>query len=233
MDTNVPIDAEGFVVIPAFNEVEVIHGVVERVREHFTNVVIVDDGSVDGTGESLADLPVTVVTHAVNLGQGAALQTGITYALSQGAEWIVTFDADGQHRIEDAISMVRLLQTNACDVVLGSRFLASGGAVNIPRIRALFLRLAVAVLNIFSKQRLSDAHNGLRAFNRKAAKVVNITQNGMAHANELVTQLLTSPLDIREIPVTIQYTEYSLRKGQSLLNALNIFIDLQVGRFCK
>jgi glycosyltransferase involved in cell wall biosynthesis len=222
---------DGFVVVPAYNEAEVILGVVEALGRHFGNVVVVDDGSTDGTSELLRTHRVKVVTHAVNLGQGAALQTGITYALLRGAEWIVTFDADGQHRVDDAIAMVQLLRTGACDVVLGSRFLQSNGAINMPWSRAIVLKCAVWVSNLLSRKRFTDAHNGLRALSRKAAQRLSISQNGMAHASEIISQLSKSGLVIREIPVSVQYTDYSLRKGQSIFNALNIVIDLQVERF--
>jgi polyprenyl-phospho-N-acetylgalactosaminyl synthase len=225
--------AKTFVVIPAYNEDRVIVEVVEGLRRHFQNIVVVDDGSSDGTGEILKTVDAMLLTHAVNLGQGAALQTGIDYALLKGADWIVTFDADGQHRAADALEMVGRLWLGECDVVLGSRFLDEGRTTSIPPLRAMVLKMAAWAGSLFSGQRLTDAHNGLRAFNRKAAQTLDITQNGMAHASEILDQFIRAGMTIREHAVTIDYTDYSLRKGQSLFNALNILIDLQIGRFWK
>jgi len=109
--------AQTFVVVPAYNEGRVIHDVVAKLAAAFANIVVVNDGSSDDTAAVLKGLPVTVVRHHINLGQGAALQTGITFALERGASHIVTFDADGQHRVEDALAALRLLAAGECDVV--------------------------------------------------------------------------------------------------------------------
>jgi glycosyltransferase involved in cell wall biosynthesis len=220
-----------YVVVPAFNEAEVIAGVVEGLCRVFENVVIVDDGSSDDTGVVLKSTSATVLTHPVNVGQGAALQTGITYALRQGADYIITFDADGQHRVEDALAVLGVIQTCECDVVCGSRFL--GTAPNIPYTRKLIIQAGVYFTNFTTGTKLTDTHNGLRALNRRAASCLDITQAGMAHASELLAQLAHHKMILREVPVQILYTDYSLAKGQSSLNALNILFDLVVGRFLK
>lgn len=220
-----------FVVVRAYNEAPVIREVVASLCRRFNYVVIVDDGSTDGTAACLQGLKVTLITHCVNLGGGAALQTGITYALSQGADWILTFDADGQHRIDDASALLELLQSGNCDVVFGSRFL--GRAINIPRTRAILLVAARWFSNITSGIRLTDTHNGLRGFNRKAASLLNLQQNDMAYASELLHQLKHGEVIIREIPVTIEYTEYSKRKGQASSNAFKIVIDLIMERLIR
>lgn len=173
----------------------------------------------------------TLISHCVNLGGGAALQTGISYALSHGAEWILTFDADGQHRIDDALALLELLQSGNCDAVFGSRFL--GRTINMPKSRELLLLAARWFSNVTSGTHLTDTHNGLRGFNRKAASRLNISQNGMAYASEILHQLKQGNITIREIPVTIEYTDYSRRKGQSSLNAVKILIDLIVGRLMR
>jgi glycosyltransferase involved in cell wall biosynthesis len=167
----------------------------------------------------------------VNLGAGAALQTGLTYAVSHGADWILTFDADGQHRVEDALAILELLQSGTCDVVFGSRFL--GTTINIPKTRKFLFLVARWFSNLMFDTRLTDAHNGLRGFNRKAAARLDLTHNGMAYASEMLRQLKEGNMTIREIPVTIEYTDYSRRKGQSSLNAVNILIDLIMGRLMR
>ena len=220
-----------YVVIPAYNEEDVIKGVVKDLLVYFQNIVVVDDGSKDGTSKVLANTPAAVLRHLDNLGQGAALQTGIEYALLEGAEYIITFDADGQHKVEDAVEMVKLLQDGSCDAVLGSRFL--GETINIPVTRRIILKVAIWFGNVGRKTKLTDAHNGLRAMNRKAAGALGIQQNGMAHASEIIEKLMNSDLVIREYPVTIHYTEHSLSKGQSSLNAVNILLDLIVARLFR
>jgi glycosyltransferase involved in cell wall biosynthesis len=222
---------ETFVVVPAYNEASVISEVVRDLVVTFSNVIVVNDGSSDDTAAVLKGTPATVVTHLINLGQGAALQTGIAHALERGASYVVTFDADGQHRVEDAVTMVRMLSEGDCDAVCGSRFL--GTSSNIPSMRKIVLRAAVVWANLTTGTKMTDAHNGLRALSRKAASSLNLSQSGMAHASEIISQLQEHRMRIREAPVQIRYTEYSLAKGQSLLNSINILTDLFVGRFLK
>ena len=222
---------ETFVVVPAYNEARVIGDVVRGLLAAFPNVVVVNDGSSDDTAAVLKETPATIVTHLINLGQGAALQTGITHALERGASYIVTFDADGQHRVEDALQAVRVLSEGGSDAVCGSRFL--GTTSNVPRIRKFLLKAAVGLANLTSGARMTDAHNGLRALSRKAAACLELSQSGMAHASEIISQLRAHKMAMREIPVQIRYTEYSKTKGQSSLNAVNILFDLLIGRFLK
>ena len=223
--------SEIYVVIPAYNEENVIEEVIDSLLGHFENIVVVDDGSTDKTVDALESTTVTVLKHIDNLGQGAALQTGIEYALLRGAEYIITYDADGQHSVEDAIDMVSYIKSNKCDVVLGSRFL--GETINIPVSRRILLKTAITIGNIGRKIKLTDAHNGLRVLNKKAARALDIQQNGMAHASEVIDKLISYDFDIKEYPVTITYTKHSLSKGQSALNAVNIIIDLIIERLFK
>lgn len=214
-----------WVVIPVYNEETVIASVVEQVLLTFPNVVCVDDGSRDGSAAALAGTGVHLLRHPINLGQGAALQTGLSYALSRpGAEYFVTFDADGQHRVEDVPRMVDILRDGDADVVLGSRFLEK--TAEVPALKRAVLRTVSVISGSSRRLHLTDAHNGLRAFNRTAASRLNITMNGMAHASEIVDFLSTSGLRVQEVPVTILYTEYSRAKGQSLINGVNILFDL-------
>ena len=221
-----------FVLVRAYNEGLVIGQVVAELCSVFPHVVVIDDASTDDTQAILRSLPVSVVTHLVNLGAGAAMQTGLRYILEQDADYIVTFDADGQHRVEDALAALAELSSGNCDVVYGSRFLGQS-AVNLPTARRLTLKAAVRLSNWTSGTRLTDAHNGLRAFSRKAACGVTLSQSGMAYASELTNQFVRRGMRIHEIPVKIIYTAYSLGKGQSSFNSMNILIDLLVGRFLK
>jgi len=215
--------------MPVFNEETVISDVIAHVLETFPNVVCVDDGSRDGSAHRILGSGAHLLRHPINLGQGAALQTGLSYALEQpGAEYFVTFDADGQHRVADVVRMLSVLGAKEADVVLGSRFLES--AHEVPPLKKLALQTVALFSRPSRKLGLTDAHNGLRAVNRAVAEKIDITQAGMAHASELVDFLARSGFRVREIPVTIDYTEYSLSKGQSLLNGINIVFDLALRR---
>lgn len=217
-----------WIVIPGFNEGQMIASTLASIRPWLPNVVVVDDGSSDNTAEEATRAGAHVVRHTINLGQGAALGTGIRYALQQRAQWIVTFDADGQHRPEDIDVLFRVAGEKNADVVLGSRFL--GGASNMPRTRLWLLKLATAYTRLTTGLSLTDAHNGFRLFTRTAAEKLRIRQNRMAHASEMIDWLGSSGLRIAEAPVNITYTEYSLAKGQRFSSSFNILWDLWSSR---
>lgn len=213
------------ILVPAYNEARVIGDVVGGLLTHVGHVVCVDDGSDDASAASARAAGATVLRHAVNLGQGAALQTAITHALTlPDVRYLVTFDADGQHRLEDAIAMVDLARSEDLAIVFGSRFLDERTQAGL--LKKLVLKTAVWVTNQSTGMRLTDAHNGLRVIRRDAAARVHLEQNRMAHASEIVLQLGRTGLPWREYPVHVLYTDYSRAKGQSLLNAVNILFEL-------
>ncbi len=214
-----------FVIVPAYNEGEVIVQTLAPLTGAGFNVVVVDDGSADRTWEKLETLPVHRLRHPVNLGQGAALQTGMSYALQQGAKILVHFDSDGQHQAEDIERLVQPVLSGEADVVLGSRFLRAADAGQVPPTRRIFLKLAVWVYMLLTGVLLSDAHNGFRALSRNAAAQIDLRENGYAHASEIVQQIRERKLRWVECPVTIRYTDYSKRKGQSPLQAIRIMFD--------
>jgi glycosyltransferase involved in cell wall biosynthesis len=221
-----------WVVIPAYNEAGRIDAVLEKLAMRRVSVVVVDDGSRDNTAAvALAHRGVWVLRHIVNLGQGAALQTGIDFALQNGAEIVVTFDADGQHDAADLDRLIEPILTGKADVALGSRFL--GKAEGIPWSRRLLLRAAVWFTRWHSGLRVSDTHNGLRALSRHAASRIRITQNRMAHASEILDQIRSHHLRFVEVPVTIRYTAATLAKGQSSWNALRIVGQLLMGKMIR
>ena len=220
-----------WIVIPGYNEGRVIADTLASIREWLPNVVVVDDGSSDNTVEEAARAGAHVVRHAINLGQGAALETGIRYALRQNAEFVITFDADGQHLPGDIDVLLRTACDRKADVVLGSRFL--GSAADMPSSRRWLLKLATAYTRITTRLKLTDAHNGLRLFTRKAAEQLRIRQNRMAHASELLGWLGSSGLRVVEAPVDVVYTDYSLAKGQSFLSSFDILWDLWSSRLYR
>jgi len=211
-----------WVVIAAFNEGKVIRDVVTGVVQAGWPVVVVDDGSSDDTADQARVDGADVVRHGINLGQGAALQTGIDYALRRGAEHLVTFDADGQHSVEDIPSLITAL--GDADIALGSRFLGKAVEGASSRRMAL-LRTATMVSNSLSGMKLTDAHCGLRAFRASAAPALRITKDRMAHASELLRKIKTSGLRVVEVPVTVRYTEHSMSKGQGGMQAVRILFD--------
>lgn len=219
------------VVIAAYNEARMIGEVVADVRRVFARVIVVDDGSRDDTARIALEAGAMVLIHPINLGQGAALQTGIAYALRTGAQQVVTFDADGQHRPEDALGMLAVMATHDVQVVLGSRFL--GAAENMPASRRILLRAATVFTRLTSGLKVTDAHNGLRLLRADAAASIRIRQNRMAHASEILEEIARHDLRYVEAPVVVRYTDYSRAKGQSGFGAFNILLDLLLARMRK
>lgn len=222
-------NADVLVVVPALNERDSVGQVVAALRQHFPAVICVDDGSTDDTAGVARAAGATVVRHPVNLGQGAALQTGFAYALTRDdIAWVVTFDSDGQHRVADALSLLTTARETGVDVVLGSRFLSGTG--EIPGVRRFVLRAGVRFTRMTTRLPLTDTHNGLRVLGRRAVEAMDLTLADMAHASQLLGLIARHELTYVEVPVTIDYTAYSRARGQSNLNALNIAFDLAVER---
>lgn len=220
------MNKDAYVIIPVYNEETVIGEVLENVTKHFSNVVCVDDGSSDGSVAILKKYPVRVVRHVTNQGQGAALKTGINYVLQRTSKpYFITFDADGQHEVADALGMLEVIRADKkLDIVLGSRFL--GVAKGMSLSRRLLLKAAIRFTNITTGIKLTDTHVGLRVFNRRFASNLHLRCKGMAHASEFVYKIADKAYNYTEYPVTITYSEYSKLKGQSNLNALSILKEL-------
>lgn len=214
-----------WVVVPAFNEAPVIGEVVAELRSVFGHVVCVDDGSGDDTAAIALRAGAHVVRHPVNLGQGAAIQTGVEYARARpGARVFATFDADGQHRVADLVAMLDRLAEGDVDIVIGTRF-AGGPVGGTPPLKRLVLRAAARLSPASRRLGLTDAHNGLRVFTRAVADQLSLTMSGMSHANEFIALIDENHWRVAEVPVQILYTDYSLSKGQPLLNGVNIVFD--------
>jgi glycosyltransferase involved in cell wall biosynthesis len=217
-----------FVVVPVYNEATVVGGVLREIARAGYTVVAVDDGSTDETYRTCRRHAHWTLRHVVNRGQGAALQTGMAFALRHGAEVVVTMDADGQHRTADVETLAAPIRDGEADIVLGSRFL--GSAVDMPLSRRWLLRAAVAFTRLVNGLDVTDAHNGLRAFSRRAAERIDIRLDRMAHASELLDLIAATGLPYREVPVDVRYTTYSQTKGQRIGHAPRILLHYFLGR---
>ncbi len=222
-----------FIIVPAFNEARVIEKTLQPLIAAGYTVVVVDDGSSDNTCDSIRNLPVYLLRHPINLGQGAATQTGMVFAVQNGARFIVFFDADGQHQAEDIPALLEPLEKNTADVVIGSRFLEKEHIKAVPPLKRIVLRTAVIVNGLMTGMWLSDAHNGFRTITREAAEHIDLKENGYAHSSEFLIQIRSLKLRYAEKPTRIIYTDYSKAKGQSIWNAFNVVIDLILRRIFK
>ena len=230
MSVRAPRD-DVWIVVPAYNEAGAIAETLGSLNGLSFRVVVVDDGSTDETTRCAHEAGATVLRHSCNLGQGAALQTGLTYALTQSeTRFVVTFDADGQHDAADIGRMLEPLERGECDVTLASRFAAAGMAPGITARRRLVLQLAVGLTRIMTGLSLTDTHNGLRAFTADAARQISLSQNRMAHASEILAQIAARNLRYREIPAVVRYTAYSRAKAQALSNGVNILWEILMER---
>jgi len=214
-----------WVIIPMYNEGPVVAEVVAEVVRTFPHVVCVDDGSRDGSAEVAHAAGAWVVPHPINLGQGASLQTGFEFALRDPEMTeVVTFDADGQHQVADAVAMVERLRAEHLDVVIGSRFL--DGRTKMGALKRAVLRMAVLFTRMTTGMKLTDSHNGLRVIGRDLLGRIQLRQNRMAHASEILDQIGSANAAWAEHPTHIVYTDYSKSKGQPLLNSVNILVEL-------
>ena len=222
-----------YVIISAYNESTVVRSVLEKVLAKFEHVICVDDGSRDATAIEIAKTKALIVRHCINMGAGAGIQTGVDFALQDPeAAYFILFDADGQHSVEDATRMLQRLKTDDLDIVIGSRFLGKE-AKAMPTVKRFLLKAAAWFSYITSGVRLSDSHVGLRVFNRRFAEKLQLTMPDFAHASELVHRIVEHQFAFAEEPVTITYTDYSRRKGQPVINAINIAFDVLLNKVTK
>lgn len=226
------MNRDTYIIMPVYNEDSIVKEVIEQLKPYFANIICVDDGSTDSSVAEVSKTAATLLQHDKNMGQGAALRTGIQYALRDtNAKHFITFDADGQHDPADAVRMLKSLKKHNLDIVLGSRFL--GTTENMSKVKGIVLKLAVAFTNKTTGVHLTDTHNGLRVFNRNFAEKLQLRCNGMAHASEFIYRIAEGYFHYAEEPVTIRYTAYSKSKGQSIFNSFVIMKELFSYRLLK
>jgi polyprenyl-phospho-N-acetylgalactosaminyl synthase len=211
-----------WVVVPAYNEEKKLTEVIREVFKYAANVVVIDDGSGDQTYDVAQATGAWVLRHRINRGQGASLATGIEFALRRGAEVIITFDSDGQMSAAEIPKMVEPIEAGEVEVVLGSRFVEKT-VHNMPWLRRLIVKGGIWFTRVLSRIDITDTHNGFRALSRSAASQIEIRQDRMAHASEILDQISKKKIKFVERPVTVTYTDYSMsRDNNSNLNAIYI-----------
>ena len=215
-----------FIIIPCYNEAESLPLILRAARS-YGRTVVVDDGSVDQSATVAEQNGAVVLSHLINRGQGAALATGNQYALLNDADIVVHFDADGQHQAAEIPLLIQPIVLGRAEVVLGSRFLKQN---QTPWFKKYFiLKPVIFFQNLLLGVKLTDAHNGFRAFSAAALAKIELKQDGMAHATEIIEQLILHKLKYQEIPVTITYHDF----GQGFMAGLRILRDLLFGKINK
>lgn len=215
-------------IIPAYNEAKNISEVIKRVRPFVDEIVVIDDGSQDEMAIIAKQAGATVLRHAVNRGQGAALQTGNEYALLQGADIIIHFDADNQFQAEEIPDLIVPIESGQAEAVLGSRFLSKKS--NLPAFKKqVIMPLARLINRWLFDIRLSDPQSGFRVLSRSAAEKIIITNDRMAHCSEILHQLFKNKIKTIEIPITVIYHEF----GQKFSGGVRIIKDLAIKRIIK
>jgi glycosyltransferase involved in cell wall biosynthesis len=221
-----------FAVVPNYNERGRIGAVVRALLPRVQRVIVVDDGSSDGSAEEARAAGADVVQHVLNRGQGAALKTGTVFAVSEGADVIVHFDADGQHDPEAIPTLTAPIIEGRADVVFGSRFLGVT-SVGMPFSRRVLLAAARQFSSIVLgiPRHVSDPQSGMRALTPAAAESIDFMQDRMAHCSEILRNAYASELRCVEVPIKVRYTAETLAKGQKAADAFKIVWQLLLGAF--
>ena len=219
------------VIIPAYCEQKKIYKVIKSVKSLGYDVLVVDDGSPDFTGEEALRAGARVLSHNINRGYGAALETGNNWALLNGYEVVVHFDADGQHKAGEIEQIISPVLKDTADVVIGSRFLRTNKT--IPFLRKVLLKMAILFTWALSGIKLSDAHNGFRAISVYALNKIECVQDGMTYSSEIIDQIAEHNLRWREVPVIIEYTDYSKQKGEGNLKKISLGLKFIFGKIIK
>lgn len=214
-----------YLIIPLFNESKVLDKVIDEVQGAFKNIIVVDDGSTDNSHDLLLKKDIILIKHPINLGVGAAITTGFEHVKKiENAFAVITFDADGQHSIDDAKEFAKTILDCEEEIIFGSRFL--GNEKNIPFIKRCVLKTATFITNIITGTKLSDTHNGLKAIKKSCIQKLDLDINGYAYESQFIYQVSKRRISYRELSTNTIYTAYSMSKGQSLRNGFIIIEDL-------
>ena len=221
-----------FAVIPAYEEAVRLPSVLDAIIPLVEGVVVVDDGSLDGTAESAKRPGVHVLRHVFNRGQGASLRTGTKAALELGADIIVHLDADGQHDPAPMHTLIEPILRGEVDIVLGSRFLGMQPE-GVPLVRCA-LHIGIRQFNrwvLAIPPTLTDPQSGFRVLSAEAARALVFHQDRMAHASELLRLITRSSFRWKEMPIHVRYSSDTLAKGQKTTDAFRVAWQLVLGMF--
>ncbi|AFL95541.1 hypothetical protein containing HAD-like domain 7 [Thermococcus cleftensis] len=215
-----------YIVVPAYNEERMVGKVLDDLLRYFRRdeIVVVNDGSMDRTGEIARSRGVRVLTHLINRGLGGALGTGIAYSLRKGARLVVTFDADGQHLVSDALRVMRPVAEGRADFAVGSRL--KGDTREMPFVKRFGNFILDAITAVFAGKYVSDSQSGLRCFSRDCAAKIRITCDRYAVSSEIIIEASKAGCRIVEVPIKAVYTEYSMKKGTNILEGVKIALNL-------
>jgi glycosyltransferase involved in cell wall biosynthesis len=225
-------------ILPAFNEARVIQNTLRNLPPRIEGIdeltiVVVDDGSTDATADEVmrsGDGRVVLLRHAINRGLGGALGTGLAYARQHGADYIITYDADGQHAPEDIANVLGPLVAGSADAVIGSRLIDPKG---MPWYRVIGnWGLNLFTFFIFGMW-TTDSQSGLRGFSRAALERIEIRMDRMEVSSEFIKEIRRCRLRYSEVPIRAIYSDYSLAKGQRNINGFNILIRLVLHRLME
>ena len=190
--------------IPAYNEEKNIAKIITKLKKITDSIIVCDDGSSDMTSEIAKNLGVIVISHKKNMGYGAAIRTIFEKSAEIGSDILVTFDADGQHRVEDVSRVLRPLENSEADIVIGSRFL--GKQSNVPNYRKLGIKVITQVTNSSIKTKLTDSQSGFRAYSKQVLSKISLSEIGMGISTEILIKASSKGLRITEVPITILYS---------------------------
>ena len=189
--------------IPAFNEEKNIGAILIKLKKISQHIIVCDDGSNDLTAEIAEELGAIVIRHEKNLGYGAAIKTIFQKAQEINADILTTFDADGQHRIEDIEKILEPIKNNVADIVIGSRFL--NNSQDIPKYRKMGIKAITELTNITGGTKITDSQSGFRSYNKKILENIKPTESGMGISTEILIKTQKAGYRIMEIPITILY----------------------------
>ncbi|MFT6002552.1 MAG: glycosyltransferase involved in cell wall biosynthesis [Flavobacteriales bacterium] len=211
--------SEVLIILPAYNEGQIIHKVLESIKsEGYYNICVVDDGSNDQTAKEVLKSNVQLLQHPINRGAGAAVQTGIAFAKKRSFEYAILMDSDGQHMPEDIEELYLKMQDSNADIVIGNRFSLKKNVV--PRHRIAYNRMANIFTNIFCKRSYNDTQSGFRLLNRKSIEMIQLKNRGFGFCSEMLIFAEKANLRVEETPIQVLYTDYSLNKGQNLMEGV-------------
>jgi len=216
--------------IPAYNEEKNIASIITKLKNITDSIIVCDDGSSDMTSEISKNLGAVVISHKKNMGYGAALRTIFQKSVELDSDILVTFDADGQHRIEDINKIIQPLENNEADVVIGSRFLDNES--KIPNYRKIGIKVITKVTNASLKKKLTDSQSGFRAYNKHALTQISPSEMGMGISTEILIKASSKGLRIAEIPITVLYhddtsTHNPVSHGTSVLVSTIKFTSIE------